>query len=620
MNRFVYRSLILLVAMTLLLPACSGSDDEDPVAPAPAGDPLKIEDLHAVSATGISLTLGWTSPELADKANIRYDLRYIPLGSEHLEWDRWTVANQPSSDTAPGKERTHEVIRLSSKKVYVFRMIATTDGEVWSEFSNSAVATVAPQHDTTPPAAVKDLFRYRSTTTSLTMAWPPAGDDGEYGRATGYEARYATQPITPNRWARATPVPGPITESDLGDLMETTITGLDPGVEYFVAVVATDEHGNLSDLSNVVPAVTEVSRTILVNVEGTGDYPTIEAAVHAAVAGDLILVGPGRYTWENQGTGDALLGMINVPRDYADFEVRSTAGPENTILDAQGQGKVMSVTGGSSGTAPDFEYAGITINGFTLTGGRAEADGPNPVEGWTGGGLNLHLTDTVVRNCIITGNEATEGGGLWVGGQGDALIEDCLIYGNKAYLGGGVYLVNSEPRITMRRCDIRDNQAAAAGGGIFAANVTMTLEKLLVVDNRSSDKGGGISVSQLNPDCEVVGCTVAGNEGNLGAAFRIHDGSTLRIGTTMVVYNTGGGPFSIVVNSVLEMACSLVYGNDEGNFPAGYTDLGGNLEQSPGVCDRENYYLQFDSVCQPLYHPQGAICDMIGARGVGCGF
>jgi hypothetical protein len=499
-------------------------------------------------------------------------------------------------------------------------MIATINGTDWSDFSNTAVATVAPQHDTTPPAAVTGLFRSKSSTTSLTMAWPVAGDDGIYGQATSYEVRYATAPIIYRTWASATPVPGSIDPSALTGLMETTITGLDPGMEYYVAVVAADEQNNRSELSNVVPAVTEVSRTIYVNVEGTGDYPTIEEAVHAAVAGDLILVGPGRYTWENQGTGDALLGMINVPRDYADFELRSVAGPEATILDAQENGKVMSVTGGSSGTSPDFEYAGITIHGFTLTGGRAMADGPNPLEGWSGGGLNLHLTDTVVRNCIITGNEANEGGGLWVGGQGDALIEDCLIFGNKARFGGGGQLINSEPRITMRDCEIRDNQAAMAGGGIFAINVTMTLENLLVVGNQSSDKGGGISVTLLNQDSEVIGCTVAGNKGNLGSAFRVHDNTKLRIENSIVAYNTGSAAFSIVVLSQVELGCTVIFGHDQANFPGAYTDLGGNLEQSPGVCDRVSYWLQADSVCLPDFHPAGTGCGVIGARAVGCGF
>ena len=44
---------------------------------------------------------------------------------------------------------------------------------------------------------------------------------------------------------------------------------------------------------------------------------------------------------------------------------------------------------------------------------------PNPNVGWSGAGLNLHLSEAVVRNCIFTGDESTEGGGLWVGGQGD---------------------------------------------------------------------------------------------------------------------------------------------------------------------------------------------------------
>lgn len=620
MRRTHFRPLLILVAIAVLLTACSSSDDPDPGPPPTPKMPLMITDLGVVKATGISLTLGWTSPNLVDKASIRYDLRHIAYGAEHLDWDQWTVAPPPQSDTASGTARTHEVVDLESGEVYVFRMIATTDGVDWSGFSNLAVATVGRIHDTTAPAAVTDLFRYKSTSTSLTMAWPFAGDDGVYGKASDYLVRYATSPITVYNWASATPVPGSIFESALSGLMETSITDLDPGQEYHVAVIAIDDHSNHSELSKAVASVTAETRTVMVNAEGTGDYPTIEAAINNAVAGDVIMVEPGRYTWENQGTGDALLGMINVPRDFSDFEVRSVGGPEVTILDAQENGKVMSVTGGSSGTAPDFEYAGITITGFTFTGGRAMADSPNPVEGWSGAGLNLHLTDTVVRNCIFTGNEATEGGGLWVGGQGDALIEDCLFEENKARVGGGILLVNSAPRITVRNCRIQDNEALLAGGGIYAVNVLMTLENLLVAGNKSSSKGGGISVSGLNEGSEVVSCTVVDNHGAIGSGFRIVENTTLHVKNCLVADNTGSAAFSFAVVGKVELRCSLIFGHSPANFPDSYSDQGGNLELDPAFCDRINYRLQGDSVCLPDFHPAGPSCGVIGAQGVGCGF
>ena len=143
--------------------------------------------------------------------------------------------------------------------------------------------------------------------------------------------------------------------------------------------------------------------------------------------------------------------------------MRSIAGAEATILDAQSMARVFTVTGGSEGSGDDRVYPGITIDGFTFTNGKATAIEYSDQEGWSGGGLNLHLTATVVRNCIFTGNEATEGGALWVGGQGDALIENCLFENNSGKFGGAVALLNSLPRITMRNCTIRNNHANRLG-------------------------------------------------------------------------------------------------------------------------------------------------------------
>jgi hypothetical protein len=92
--------------------------------------------------------------------------------------------------------------------------------------------------------------------TSLTLDWPIAGDDGIYGQAASYEAKYSAMPITLANWDTATPVPGDIMASSLPGMMETVITGLTADQEYYVAVKATDDQGLVSGLSNVLTAKT----------------------------------------------------------------------------------------------------------------------------------------------------------------------------------------------------------------------------------------------------------------------------------------------------------------------------------------------------------------------------
>jgi hypothetical protein len=619
--RTIFCLVMILVTATLVLNGCFSSDDTDPVIPEPARSPLAVVDLAAVGGTGGSVTLAWTSPQYADKATIRYDLRHIAYGSEDADWDTWTLTHNPASDTGPGQEHRHVVTSLTSGQVYAFGLKASTDGVEWTEVSNIAVATSALVFDTTPPATVTGLFVYKSTPENLTMAWPIAGDDGIHGQAESYQARYSSSPITDANWGAATPVPGAIAASSLPGLMETTITGLTADQEYHVALMATDDQGLTSGLSNVASGVTVDWRTFYINVEGTGDYPTIEAAIDAATVGDLILVGPGRYTWANQATGDSLRGLIYVDRDQTDFEMRSIAGAEATILDAQFHGKVMSVTGGGFGTPEDPDYAGITIDGFTFTNGKAVAVEATNEEGWSGGGLNLHLTDSIVRNCIFIGSEATEGAGLWVGGQGDAVIENCLFEDNSARKwGGGIMLINSEPRITVRNCIVRNNHATFYGGGVFGYHPTFTLENLLIVGNSTADEGGGIYVSLLNPDCRVVRCTVADNAANFGSAVFLTENTLLGIESSILAFNTGSAAFSTRVFSGVEIGCTLVFGHDQGNqLPPDHTDLGGNMEIDPLFCDRVNYLLQGESPCLPGNHSGGTDCGVIGATEQGCG-
>lgn len=475
-----------------------------------------------------------------------------------------------------------------------------------------------PGPDVTRPAPPTGLMQAGGTATSVTVSWTLAGDDSTSGRATAYEVRYATPPLEEAAWAAATLVTAPpVTPANPGRLA-VTIDGLVEGQAYEVGVVAIDDAGNRSRMSAALAVTPTAMRTLYVRADGTGDYPTINAAVHAALPGDLVLVGPGTYDWFSQDTGDTATSMVTVLRDQTDFTIRGEDGAAATILDARQRGGVMYVTGGTFGTGAERTWAGVTIEGFTFTGGSALGTEGVGGAAWAGGGLAIHLSDTVVRHCVFRNNKATQGGSVWMGGQGASRLEDCLVETSSADYGGGVMLVNSEPVMGLVRCTIRDNHANFAGGGVHAVNVGVVMEDLVVYDNVSSDKGGGLYLGSLHAGSSLTGCTIVANRGITGGNLRVATNMTAELRRCLVANALGGGAIAAIDNGNVAAGCCLVYGNVGGNaWPAGYTDLGGNLATNPLLCaDRISPTAL--SPCLPANRAGGDDCGLIGALAGGC--
>src|SRR6185503_4343889 len=75
------------------------------------------------------------------------------------------------------------------------------------------------------------------------------------------------------------------------------------------------------------------------------DYPTIQLAINASVSGDTVLVSPGTYVENINFLGKAIT-------------VTSVAGPEETIIDGNQAGSVVTFRSG--------EDRASTISGFTI--------------------------------------------------------------------------------------------------------------------------------------------------------------------------------------------------------------------------------------------------------------
>jgi hypothetical protein len=261
-------------------------------------------------------------------------------------------------------------------------------------------------------------------------------------------------------------------------------------------------------------------------------------------------------------------------------------------------------------------YNELTIDGFTFRNGNAPPDYDS------GGGLIGHLSAPVIRNCTFTGNTAHNGGGLWYGGVSAPVIEDCIFIDNHADNGGGVCLVNSSTAARLVRCLALGNTATNRGGGIFVYHYTAQLEGCTLAHNEAGTSGGGLCLQEAYPST-ATGCTIVENAAPEGGGLHCKYGSDLLVTRSVFAWAHEGGALGMGEECLLEVGCCLLYGNAGGDsLPAGAVDAGHNLELDPqfcGVKGSRNWTVQADSPCLPFNHPEGLLCQRIGAWPAGCG-
>lgn len=314
---------------------------------------------------------------------------------------------------------------------------------------------------------------------------------------------------------------------------------------------------------------------------GTGDFPTIAAAVAAAYAGDTILVYPGTY-YEYD---------IDVTRGLT---IIGVGGYENTILTAYYSGRC-------------FQFRSLTsaieLKGLTLECGDA-------------------------RNAaLLTG----AGGAMICKGRSHVKVVDCRLWANWANFGGAVAVFDSST-VTFKRCRFAANYAVADysgwGGALFLYGVTPLSYSLTVVvdsclfDGNYSDCSGG-AVYMDNCDAWIMNSTFVQNESHAanGAQIHVYSDAGIALERSIVAFSNGTGigfwadPLLPVV-----LSCNDVYGNSYGNyfgFLPDQTGLGGNISADPLFCDAPyDPSVSTSSPCTAANSPCG---QQIGRYGPACG-
>ncbi len=242
-------------------------------------------------------------------------------------------------------------------------------------------------------------------------------------------------------------------------------------------------------------------------ISWTSAATTIQAAVDAAGMGGLVVVTDGVYSAGSRTVDDETPCRVVLTNSAY---VSSVNGPIETFI--LGQGPL-----GTNAIRCAYVGEGAFLDGFTLTNGHTRTvgagDSPN-------GGGALCSSNATITDCIISGNNAENGGGVYGGfidaseisfnsasnggGAFSAQVYDCSIKLNSAVNGGGVYATISERSI------ISSNQATASGGGAYLGR----LRSCAVIYNSAASGGGSYNAHLEN--CTVVGNYAANGGGTYG--------------------------------------------------------------------------------------------------------
>ena len=274
---------------------------------------------------------------------------------------------------------------------------------------------------------------------------------------------------------------------------------------------------------------------------------TIQAAVNAASAGDVVWVADGLYA---EGTTASpggslpcrvvLTKALTISGTNANAQVL-IAGVKDPSGDGRGANAVRCVYM-STGVLAHL----ILTNGFVLTTGSAAVD-------LDGGGV--YATGGFLTNCVITGCGARNGGGAY-----GATLYQCRLDNNMAYLtGGGARggtLIGSQ--VVGNRVTV--TTSSGGGGGVYGATV---IGAQILNNTNAGYYGGGIYGGV------VVDSVIASNGVALYGGGAYQSALSNCVVTANVALRRGGGLYQ---GSAVD--CQIV-GNQSPSTTAGSSGAGG---------------------------------------------
>lgn len=316
----------------------------------------------------------------------------------------------------------------------------------------------------------------------------------------------------------------------------------------------------------------------------------LQKALDITAKGDTLLVQAGTFV------GNFIMrNGVNVSGGWNEDFTEQT--PYGTILDGDAKGRVLT-------QKEDFDVLTVWDN-VTIQNGNVGGDGggvymlwksllkhcriQNNIATGEGGGVKHnkddYSSDIVLEDCIITGNTAKQGGGLWI--RSTAL--NCVIDNNQTTTGPGGGVVLSWAR--LYNCQVTNNIAGEDAGGVRMYGGGCVMVNCLVAKNYAKGhddykgKVGGVCIEKNLG--AVINCTIVDNDQLLdstdkeycGVRVDANSGGDDKIFTNNIIYgNKAGGvvqdqQISYNICKYKYSSNNAIYGAVTGDYKSAYINL-----------------------------------------------
>lgn len=331
--------------------------------------PQAVTDLAAVVASDTSATLTWKAPydDSAVEAVTRYDIRWSTSTIDEQNFTSATQVLNPPAPLAPGSDQLLVVDSLPAGATVYFAIKAFDVADNASALSNPASAAMR-----VVPSAVTTLSVSAVADTGVTLTWKAPHDDTATEAVAAYEIRYSTGTIDDGNFDQATLVTNPPTPQAPESDETLVVSPLNINTPYTFALVAIDEHGNRSALSNVISG------------EPGSQDTTPPAAIDNLAAAPTATAGEIQLSWTapgDDGAGGGPVASYDVrystsPIDDANFASATQVFWSGTIADPASQ-QTFLVTGLTSATVYYFAVKGVDNRGLLAPLSNVPSATPN---------------------------------------------------------------------------------------------------------------------------------------------------------------------------------------------------------------------------------------------------